>query len=218
MSILDPVWQILFPPCCVQCQAPVAWLCPPCLKTWQQQLSTEVVQYPHPDLPIYIAVKDASGILGKLLFAWKYQRYLEASNILQLLWADAFVRLFPSTEGIVLVPIPVHWFKKWQRGFNQAEQLTLWAQSQWQIPSMPLIVRSRYTQTQVGLSKEAREQNVASAFKLDPFYAATLSPNTVIVLVDDIVTSASTLVECCQVLHQAGFHHIVALVLHRGTR
>ena len=218
MFILHAFLNLLFPPRCVGCGSMARWLCLDCDRSWRQQLDTRVTVYPDLPLPIFIAAKDYSDYLSKLLFAWKYQRYLQASETLQSLWSAAFVHTFGTTQAITLVPVPIHWFKYWQRGFNQAEQLSQLAVQSFAVEQKLLLSRRHYTATQVGLTKTQRQENLVAAFEVDNQIAATIPKENLIVLVDDIVTSGTTLLQCQQVLHQAGFHHIVALVLHRGTR
>ncbi len=218
MFILHTFFNLLFPPCCVGCGSMTRWLCLNCDWSWRQQLNTTVTIYPSLPFPVFIAMKDQSDFLSKLLFAWKYKRYLQASETLQVLWSAAFVQIFGTTQAITLVPVPIHWFKRWQRGFNQAEQLSQFAIQSFGIEQQVLLLRKRYTATQVGLTKSERQDNLLAAFQINRQLAATISKENLIVLVDDIVTSGTTLLQCQQVLHQAGFHHIVALVLHRGTR
>ncbi len=209
---------LLFPPCCVNCGSTAGWLCYSCQAEWRASLLTDVTIYQLDQLDAYIATQDPSSILSKLLFAWKYQRYIGASAILQSLWSDAFTRVINTTQAVTLVPIPIHWFKLWQRGFNQAEDLARVVINSWPVEVQPLLKRTRYTSTQVGLSKGDRQHNLHGAFAVDSDIVPLVNRDNLIVLVDDIVTSGSTLVECAAVLRQAGFHHILALVLHRGTR
>ena len=218
MNIFAYLNSLLFPPCCVNCGSTAGWLCYLCQEEWRANLLTDVTIYKLDQLEACIAVQDPSSILSKLLFAWKYQRYLGASTMLQSLWSDAFTRVMSTTEKVTLVPIPIHWFKLWQRGFNQAEELARLVVDTWPVEIKPLLKRTRYTSTQVGLSKGQRQQNLHAAFAVDKDIAVSLDPDNLILLIDDIVTSGTTLVECATVLRQAGFHHILALVLHRGTR
>ena len=214
MLLFDRALQILFPPSCVLCHSRTSWLCQSCAQL--ADLTVSIKMYPCRELPIYIANQDHSQALSKLLFAWKYQRYFAAGRILQDLWLSAFKQLNLPLSEVLLVPIPIHWFKKWQRGFNQAEMLYALAQEKMKLVSAPLLKRIIYTKSQVGLTKTERYQNLQSAFQINRHYK-NLPKQKCIVLVDDIVTSGTTLVECSQVLREAGFHHILALVLHRGT-
>lgn len=218
MNLFGYLNSCLFPPCCVNCSSTAGWLCFPCELEWRSQLLTEVTTYKLSELDAFIAIQDSSLTLSKLLFAWKYQRYLGASALLQSLWSDAFTQVIATTEKVTLVPIPIHWFKRWQRGFNQAEELSHLVTTFWPVESKLLLKRTRYTSTQVGLNKRERQSNLHSAFTIDVDVLKSVPRNHLLVLVDDIVTSGTTLVECAKVLRRVGFHHILALVLHRGTR
>jgi competence protein ComFC len=206
--------HLLFPAPCVLCKRPVGIVCLDC----QPDFAIRLSMYSSSALPIYIASQDNEALISRLLFAWKYQRYLGAGSMLQSLWSDAFTRVMTTTEKVTLVPIPIHWFKRWQRGFNQAEELAHLLVNTWPVEMRPLLKRSRYTATQVGLNKGQRQLNLQAAFAVDNEIASLLAQDNLILLIDDIVTSGTTLVECAAVLRQAGFHHILALVLHRGTR
>lgn len=218
MNLLAPFTAWLFPPCCVNCGSTAGWLCFLCERKWRSQILTQVTIYKLDQLQAYVAIQDPSRILSRLLFAWKYQRYLGASVLLQSLWSDAFTKVVATTQRVVLVPIPIHWFKRWQRGFNQAEELCRLVTRCWPVESKLLLKRIRYTSTQVGLNKGERQNNLKRAFAVNDAILHEIACDDLIVLVDDIVTSGTTLVECADVLRQAGFHHILALVLHRGTR
>lgn len=208
----------LFPPCCVNCGSTAGWLCFLCEHEWRTRLLREVTVYKLNELDALIAVQDSSLILSKLLFAWKYQRYLGTRELLQSLWSDAFTKAIATTEKVTLAPIPIHWFKRWQRGFNQAEELSHLVTRCWPVESKLLLKRTRYTSTQVGLNKTERQSNLQLAFAVDNKVLCEVPRDHLIILVDDIVTSGATLVECSNVLRHAGFHHILALVIHRGTR
>ncbi len=203
--------HLLFPAPCVLCKRPVGIVCLDC----QPDFAIRLSMYSSSALPIYIASQDNEALISRLLFAWKYKGIRDAGVVLQCVWYEAFLQL-PVFDGVnVCVPVPLHWLKYWQRGFNQAELLTRLVVKAHLATTENMLRRIQFTHTQVGKNKEERSQNVAAVFQL---HAQTIiRPHVRIILVDDIVTSGSTLASCQRVLHQAGFHHIVALVLHRGT-
>ncbi len=203
--------HLLFPAPCVLCQRPLGIVCLQCQPDFAIRLSL----YDTSGLAIYIASQDSECLISRLLYAWKYKGIRDAGIVLQCVWYEAFLQL-PVFDGEnVCVPVPLHWLKHWQRGFNQAEVLARLVVNAHLATSERLLKRVQFTQSQVGKNKEERGRNVATVFEL--LASAIIRPDVRIILVDDIVTSGSTLVSCHRVLHQAGFHHIVALVLHRGT-
>jgi ComF family protein len=201
----------LFPASCVLCKRPFGIVCLECQPDFAIRLSLSTASA----LPIYIASQDQDRLISRLLFAWKYKGIRDAGTVLQCVWYEAFLQL-PVFDGeTICVPVPLHWLKHWQRGFNQAELLARFVVQAQLATTQRLLKRTVFTQSQVGKNKEERTTNVAGVFQLSP--KKIIHPQARIILVDDIVTSGSTLLICQRVLHQAGFHHIVALVLHRGT-
>lgn len=93
----------------------------------------------------------------------------------------------------VVIPVPLHWYRKWSRGFNQAEVI---AAELAKVLNAPLrcdvLRRPRHTRTQTKLSKESKMRNVAGAF------AARGRPGSFshILLVDDVFTTGATLHSC----------------------
>lgn len=209
--------DLLFPPRCVQCQKIGSWLCGQCSGSFEKNVSLKVSYYAIAGIDqTIIACRDTSHTIARFLYAWKYRRWLGAGEILQRLLAQAFFHSIQTTENIICVPIPLHQERLRTRGFNQAEKL-LDELQKWSVAVLPLLIRKKATITQVGLSKVRREKNLKEAFVFDVTLGNQLNKTQTIVLIDDIVTTGTTLSECAQVLRQHGFHHIVALVLHRGT-
>jgi len=112
----------------------------------------------------------------------------------------------------VWLPVPIHPKRLRMRGYNQSEDLAIGLQSILGGRIQPkLLKRTNFSQSQTKNSKNARSSNVAHAFSCQP----TLMPNTntLIGLVDDVITTGSTLKACCSALHSAGFSNIQAWTL-----
>jgi ComF family protein len=114
-----------------------------------------------------------------------------------------------------VVPVPLHWFRKWRRGFNQSELLGRAAASRMGIPLLAALRRTRATQVQAGLSRAARRDNIRGAF-------AVPSPRSVhglrLLLVDDVLTTGATAGICAAALKRAGAAHVSVLALARADR
>ncbi len=98
-----------------------------------------------------------------------------------------------------LVPVPLHPQRQRQRGFNQAALLAASAARQLGIPMLNLLERVRHTPPQVGLGALARRANLSGAFVVRPVPVVGS-----VVLVDDVLTTGATLLECAAVLQRAG--------------
>lgn len=107
----------------------------------------------------------------------------------------------------VILAVPLHHRRHWRRGYNQT-QLLVDQLSQWlQIPThKALIKKVKNTPNQRGLSSTARRQNIKNAFKIDRTFL-DYGYRTV-ALVDDVITTGSTLNEIAKALQKVGVEHI----------
>ena len=102
----------------------------------------------------------------------------------------------------LLLPVPLHLKRLRQRGFNQAVLLGEVLAKEWQVPmARRLLKRTRWTEPQVNLTSKQRENNVRGAFELA--HAEAVKGKRVM-LVDDVVTTGSTVQECAKVLKKGG--------------
>jgi ComF family protein len=112
----------------------------------------------------------------------------------------------------ILVPVPLHWLRERRRGFNQSEVI---ARKLAKMVGLSVergaLKRKRNTASQQELSKEERQSNLCNAFKAD----ASIVRGKAIILIDDVCTSGATLVECANVLRDAGAPRIFGLTLAR---
>ena len=110
----------------------------------------------------------------------------------------------------LFVPVPLHWFRRLFRGYNQSHVLA----KKLKHPTAKIntdLVRIRYTKSQVVMpSASARAKNVAGAFAVR--YRHNFASRAVC-LVDDIKTTGATLNECAKTLKEAGASKVFALVL-----
>jgi ComF family protein len=109
----------------------------------------------------------------------------------------------------VVVPVPLHATRLRERGFNQASLLAELLSAQTSIHSKPLLDRIRYTTTQTALDRSERMENLHDAFRLRKNADVR---GLRVLLIDDVLTTGSTLSECARVLKRAG-----ALSVHAAT-
>lgn len=133
----------------------------------------------------------------RLIAALKYRSQLPVARALTPLLI-AQIGAAPSVD--VILPVPLHWQRRWRRGFNQAEvianelarSLGIEMQARW-------LRRHHTTPAQQTLTADARRRNLRGAF-------IVTGPVTQkrIALVDDVVTTASTATELTHALLKAG--------------
>ncbi|HEX8550280.1 MAG TPA: ComF family protein [Abditibacteriaceae bacterium] len=123
----------------------------------------------------------------------------------------------PFPPQMILVPVPLHPWRKWRRGFNQSELL---AREVCKVRSISTVLatnilrRARWTSPQVELHEQEREANVAGAFVADAALMKRL-PAWPIVLIDDVATTGGTLSQCALALKKAGATEVFAATLAR---
>ena len=117
-----------------------------------------------------------------------------------------------STAPECIVPVPLHPSRKRQRGFNQSELLAKALEQELQIPVRLLLKKHKRTKDQKSLSKNQRKKNVADAFTVDEEVLGEKVPESVLLL-DDVMTTGSTLTACAKVLKAKGIRRVTFLTV-----
>jgi ComF family protein len=144
----------------------------------------------------------------KILYGIKYsgRRQLAVQMGALLGGYLATSRLFKGCQAVV--PVPLHPLRHWKRGYNQAALIAGGVAQAMGLPvEAQLLRRRRYTKTQTKLHGSAKAKNVQGAFQLDIACAHELQAAGIrhILLVDDTLTTGSTLAACATPLLSAGF-------------
>ena len=99
-----------------------------------------------------------------------------------------------------IIPVPLHWFRRWKRGYNQAEVIASGISAALDRPiRTDILKRHKYTKTQILLNITEKASNVSNAFKVNPGSYEGISH---ILLVDDVFTTGSTLIACFVALRE----------------
>jgi len=112
-----------------------------------------------------------------------------------------------------VVPVPLHWFRRLERGHHPTRALAKVVGSALRLPVVEVLRRTRYDRPQVGLSRPQRLENVRGSFAV--VRGARLEGVTVCVI-DDVTTTGATLAETARTLRKAGVAHIYAAVIAKG--
>lgn len=137
--------------------------------------------------------------LAALVNMLKYQRRLEAGRLLGLL-LGRFLAAHPECRSFVLVPVPLHPSRLRQRGFNQSAEIARWAARHAGLAVLhSAAVRLRKTAPQTGLGAAARGRNLRGAF-----VAQCDLSNRRIAIIDDVMTTGSTVASLAAALKKAG--------------
>jgi len=155
------------------------------------------------------------GTLRELIHLYKYGKVRTLAGPL----GDLLAAALPRGERFdAVAPVPLHWFRQWQRGFNQSELLARDIARRTGIPVVRALRRLRSTSAQAGLSNTSRRRNVAGAFACRPGAAGGGIRRKRILLVDDVMTTGSTAAACALALKRAGAAHVALLTVARVDR
>lgn len=232
---IEAAGDLLFPPHCAVCDTSVdsgKWMCARCESKIQRISHPRCEQCSHPFAGISgpfvcpncigqefyfefaVSVMRACGSTRELVHRLKYKREQRLAEFMGEWLAEGFhddrIEMFAPE---VLVPVPLHGVRKREREFNQSELLAKAAAKRLKIPCRDLLVRQRYTDTQTQFDRKHRMENLRDAFKLRN---NTVVNGLRIALVDDVLTTGSTLDECARVLLEGGAARVCAVTVARG--
>ncbi len=226
--------DIALPTLCVACREPVdgEGVCADCWKKlsfiappYCPRLGIPFVYDPGPDMlsmeaiadpPSYMRARAAvrfDEVARTLVHALKYQDRTDLAPIMGRWMARAGRELLGDAD--MLIPVPLHWRRAWQRRYNQSGALArVIARHSTVKLRADLLSRVRATEQQVGLSRLQRAGNVQGAFEVSPDQRAELQGRRVI-LVDDVLTSGATVDACARALLRAKAAQVDVLVFAR---
>ncbi len=175
--------------------------------------------------------------IQKLIYQFKYEPYLtDLQKVISelfyegLIQKELFMQILQSNP--ILIPIPLSKRKFRKRGYNHAEILAKNLAKKLSLETINYLVRIKETKPQFGLGREDRKKNMNNAFGINPNVIARnemtrqskkvedrhghlqrpRDDDRMGILVDDVLTTGSTLLEAANVLKRNGFEKIYAVV------
>jgi competence protein ComFC len=234
--LLDTVLELFYPSNCVgcghpqdlgtllcdQCQATLSPILAPfcrfCSRPFEGLIPGEFscpnCEDRRPAFDCVVSNYQAKGVLRDLIHRFKYGREFYLRRVLVEYLTEAMQDVRIQAHPVdCLVPVPLHPARWRERGFNQAEALTETLSKRTGLPSLHCIQRHRYTNTQTQFDRVERMQNLRNAFALRK---SSDVRGKHLVLLDDVLTTGSTLHECALVLRAAGAETVRAVTVARG--
>ncbi|MBA2431594.1 MAG: ComF family protein [Chthoniobacterales bacterium] len=224
--------SLFYPSLCAVCAAPVEaeeYLCDPCARKaprikapfcarcsepFQGAITEEFACANCADRTLHfdaaVSAFRSRGVVRKIIHDFKYGHHQHLQHPVAEWLSETLED--PRLHGRrfdVLVPVPLHPTRQRERGFNQAALLADSLSRQSGIPVLPALVRIRYTTTQTAFERTERIENLRDAFRLRK---NTSVRELRVLLIDDILTTGSTLNECARVLKAGG-----AISVHAAT-
>jgi ComF family protein len=213
-NIFSAILDFFFPPECLGCGKEDFWICPDCrqkIKPDIRRLSTKTK-----NIRVIWALTDYHmPITEKTIRKIKFGYCQDILTDLRPFFEETLPQI-PIPADAVLCPVPLHLFRKNERGFNQAKSIAEEFSRISKVPTQELLKRKRHTHPQTKLDGEKRRQNLLGAFCLRKKMDQKREKDSPIILVDDVTTTFSTLEECAKTLKKKGFTNISALVIARS--
>jgi ComF family protein len=151
------------------------------------------------------------GLLRALVLRMKHSAGELTAEFLGEAWAEHRGAQVRELGVQLVIPVPLHWRRRWFRGYNQSEAIARGLARHLKLPCCPRWLRRvRPTEQQTRQTPAGRWQNVKGAFRSRP--RSGLRGKTVL-LVDDVLTTGSTCSEAAAALRSAGAARVIAGVL-----
>jgi ComF family protein len=241
-SCASAALDLLFPPHCASCADPLPGninktLCRQCAEriTWIGEdrcrrcgdgvgFGSGVVDdcttcRTHP--PAYVqqtcsCTRYSAGPVRDLVLSLKFGGKMHVAKLLGIVLAQRIMATKLNAGDVVLVPSPLTRSAMRRRLFNQAGEIAHWiSKSLGASVEHNMLRKIRSTVPQATLSHEKRRTNLKGAFVCNEKVAARYRGKTVL-LIDDVITTGSTISECARMLHEAGITQIRAASFARG--
>jgi len=206
-DLCSPCWsQLTFitRPYCNLCSLPFAYedeadsICGHCIK-----------QKPQYDQAISILKYDDDS--QKLIHKFKYRDQLHILNYLVNLMSNIGKDIIQEAD--IIIPVAMYKYKLLKRGYNQAALLAMKIASKNKILYLPqVLIKKKNSPAQAGLKKEERIKNIKNTFELNAKFIKRIQGKKIL-LIDDVITTGSTIDECCKILSKANPSKILVLTL-----
>ena len=216
--------DFVFPPLCLVCHnrldPSMRFVCDSCWTAFIPQLEPiiasermTILQNSEKYFSQSFALYEFTPAIQDLIHAMKYKEMPGLASRFGRELGDVMVGYYQPDDFDAIVPVPLHSLRLRERGYNQA---LLIAREIGKVMKKPVfekgMKRCRYTNQQAKLNQEERRRNVSGAFKVRKKNAVE---GKKIVLVDDVLTTGSTMNECARVLKEAGAKEIAIVTIVR---
>lgn len=232
MNLIKLIKDTISPKKCYSCNKEGHFLCLKCLQNCQNFGSQcYVCKNPSKNFEIHSDCQEGlhykkvillshykNKVIKKLITDGKFYR---KKDIFEDFWKFLSKLLIKyqkdiKKENTLLIPIPIHFLRKWKRWYNQSELLCKEISNRTGLEYIPdLLLKNSFSRQQSKAWKKDRQKNIKNTFIFNKKHLDNLDnlKNKKIVLVDDVISTGSTLNEVSKVLNSAGFTDIICLVI-----
>lgn len=190
--------QIIAPPFCAHCKNFLkvrSIFCIACTQKIDQVVSVQIPISPSKNMMVMAACAYQEPVKS-LIIAKSWGDIIAGQQLGQLVWEYSYFKHVPCDY---LIPVPLHWMRQAKRGYNQAEEIAKTLATYKSAQVAPIVMRVRNTPFQSSVAHDHRYTNVKQAFQLKEI-DASLYHNKHLVIVDDLMTTGSTLSQVAKTL------------------
>ena len=218
------IWELFSEKKCYGCQKLWHFFCPQCYNNLEIYTpycylckTPSHKFYTHKDCQKYFPLeqvvvltryrnKGIKKLLKHAKYYGKYQAYWDLVHGWKKFFQDNIVE-----QNSVFIPIPIPFFRRWKRGYNQTDIITAYLSKIVDIPiENTILKRKLYSVQQSHLSQTQRKKNLEGTFYVKKNIR---NKDTTLYLIDDIVSTGATLLEAAKILRKSWFTDIRAVVL-----
>ena len=158
-------------------------------------------------ISLYVFEKDKE--LQHIIHSLKYDKRFLTGKFLGSILGKNLKQKITKWKIDYIIPVPLHHLKKAERGYNQSSYIAKGLSKELNVPvAQGFIKRKRFTESQTTMSLKERQENIEGAFKAKR--NLTLNGKNIL-LVDDVITTGSTIGECGRVLLKVGANKVYAV-------
>ncbi|MFA5169524.1 MAG: ComF family protein [Candidatus Paceibacterota bacterium] len=226
MEYLKQIWDLIFPKKCINCKKEGPYLCEDCLSLieinpYQYCLCEKLEKRDKCDKcknryldKIFSAASFKNKILKEAIHKFKYGYIKDLCQPLSILILTHLQAIgMEINKSFIIIPIPMTDKKKRRRGFNQSEEMGKTISESTGIPLLSnMLIKIRETAPQMELKREERINNIKDCFKIEK---GEIIKDKIILLLDDVYTTGSTMEECAKALKQSGAKEVWGLTVAR---
>lgn len=158
-----------------------------------------------------VSVMRMEGAGRELIHRFKYGRETAIARTFGEVAAGIWLE--SGLHADLIVPTPLHWTRQFFRGYNQSALLAEIISYRTKIPSKKVLKRKKMTSKQANLNRKERKKNLIGAFSVKK---EVICRNRTILLLDDVMTTGTTLTSAASALLEAGAKKVKILVLARA--
>lgn len=207
-----PFIDVVFPNICYICEVQLPAdrkiICHNCWNTMQHIKERPEILLKNSPVDDYLILFEFEYKIQQLIHLLKYEHHLTLAEYLAEEAYHQFSTISPEKYQSI-IPVPLYKTRKRERGYNQSEQIAMRLADITHIPMRTdYLSRNKHTSTQTKMTKQERKKNVRDAFSGNEHIK-----DRRILLIDDVVTTGSTVEACASVLKNCGVKKVDVLAI-----